>query len=1210
MSANTTTIRTLFDTGHNIDRPIEKVISYAASQDVRLKAEIDEYVVTDSIENQLEELLTKMQLAMDRGGANEVGVWVSGFYGSGKSSLTKYLGLALDQRCVVDGVPFLKRLQDRLKRPQTKALLSTVSQRFPAAVVFLDLASEMVAGATMEEVSTVLYYKVLQWAGYSKNLKIAALERKLKKDELYEKFCAKVLEDTGVSWGEMQNDPLVVDSLVPDLAHHFYPTLFKSSMSFTTTMEDYIRFETDRVSEMIAIAREHSGKSYVLFVCDEVGQYVGARHNLILNLDGLAKNLKTIGDGKVWIFGTAQQTLTEDDPRAALNSAQLFKLKDRFPIQIDLPSHDIREICIKRLLGKSPVGAKVLGELFDKYGQRLRQDTSLQDAKFYEAGLDRDNFINLYPFLPAHFDILLQLLSELAKSTGGIGLRSAIKIIQDILIDREEGHRPLADAAVGVLVTTVTLYDALEQDIERSNGSIHNAVKKAFIRFSANPLHLAVCKTIALLQILKNMPVTRHNVASLLQASVDGSSERDAINKAIEDLIKDPHVPLGEQDGGLRFFSEKLNDIEKERAELPVRSIETRKIFYEALKDAFDPLPSATLNDSLTLKAGIKTQQGAQQISLAGEREEIQFVVEIVEPADIDKGRERIKDESRQRTQQDRLFLLGLSETDFDDKLSDIYRCREICQRHRNDPDQEIKEYCAAQNDRAEKLVTTLRHAIKKRLNKGSFLFRGNATAVDTLSTDTNEAASKFLSQAAPQIFSKYSEAPVRVETELPEKFLRAPSLVSITSKLDPLSLVKTTGGKQHIDTNHKAVVSLRDYLDRSGTVEGKKLTDVFGSSPYGWSPDTVRYLVAAMLRGGEIRLKVGGRDITAPGDQAFSALKNNASFKNVGVALRDTKPSMDVCALASDRLTQLIGESVLPLEEDICKHALKAFPEIQYQLSPTLSKLRELRLPGEDRLDSALNQIKELLLADASDAPERLGKEESTLFDNITWAKTVLKELGHGLDRTIRDLRHLIDGIQTLPSSGIPGELRRKVADDISNTTLILEADNFHAKAPELNTALTAIEKEVIDAANRLAEEQKTAIRQAEADLKNIPVWAELTQAEQSSTLADLEALQVNATSDLDGVRQLINQQFDMSNRLSDIKKQVQLTGERIRLEREAKKHLKAISVCDPPPRSIRIPARIESVDDLERLIKQLSNLRDQFSTDASSISINLELE
>ncbi len=91
------------------------------------------------------------------------------------------------------------------------------------------------------------------------------------------------------------------------------PNLFKSTTAFNTETADIIRFETDRVQEMIEIAREVTGKQFIIFIIDEVGQYVGSRPNLILNLDGLAKNLKNIGDGKVWIIGTAQQTLTEDD---------------------------------------------------------------------------------------------------------------------------------------------------------------------------------------------------------------------------------------------------------------------------------------------------------------------------------------------------------------------------------------------------------------------------------------------------------------------------------------------------------------------------------------------------------------------------------------------------------------------------------------------------------------------------------------------------------------------------------------------------------------------------------------------------------------------------------------------------------------------------------------------------------------------------------
>ena len=263
-----TQIRSLFDAGKDIQRTIEKVITYQASQEQRLKGEISEYIVTESIEQQLEQLLEKMQVAMETGSSHEIGVWVSGFYGSGKSSFTKYLGLAFDERVVVDGRPFLRHLQDRLRRPTTKALLSKLVASFPAAVVMLDLASEQIAGASLAEVSTVLYYKVLQYAGYSRNVKVAALERRLRKEGRYAEFEQAFRDTTGEAWSDYRNDELVVDSVVPRLAHKLYPNLFRTEQAFTTASGDIVYLMNDRVEEMIDVVREASGKEHIIFVID------------------------------------------------------------------------------------------------------------------------------------------------------------------------------------------------------------------------------------------------------------------------------------------------------------------------------------------------------------------------------------------------------------------------------------------------------------------------------------------------------------------------------------------------------------------------------------------------------------------------------------------------------------------------------------------------------------------------------------------------------------------------------------------------------------------------------------------------------------------------------------------------------------------------------------------------------------------------------
>ncbi len=1203
-------IKELFDPAKDIYRTIEKVITYSASQEARLKAEITEYIVTDSIEEQFERLLTRMQAAMEMGGENEVGVWVSGFYGSGKSSFTKYLGLALDESVAIEGTPFLKYLQDRLNKSQTRAQLAALASRHSAAVVLLDLASEMLAGATMEDVSTVLYYKVLQWAGYSRNLKVAAFERRLQKDSRYEEFTNRIQNELETPWKEVQNDPLVIDSLIPEIAHEMYPQLFKSSTAFSTETTDFVRFENERVKEMLDIVRETTGKEFVVFIIDEVGQYVGSRQNLILNLDGLAKNLKAIGEGNAWIIGTAQQTLTEDDPRAALNSPELYKLKDRFPIQIDLESSDIKEICYRRLLGKSPGGQQELEGLFDKFGQALRHNTKLQDARYYDSDFDKTTFVNLYPFLPAHFDILLHLLGALAKSTGGIGLRSAIKVIQDILVEGPDDQEPVANRPVGWLATTVTLYDALEKDIRRAFLSIHKAVGKVKIRFTGSQLHLEVAKTVAVLQVLGNMPVTAQNVASLMHAGIDAPSQRDKVDAAIAELINDAIVPFGEKDGNLCFFSEKLNDIDQERAQIPLRSIETRRIHNEALRDAFSPLPLTRLHGSLAVTTGLKAIVGSMVSPLAGERETIQTMVEFVAPQDYDTARTRLIEESRQRSAQSTIYLLGRTSSDIDDKVAEIYRCREIHQRYRNDPDAEVKDYCAAQTDRATKLTGELEHLLKCCLSQGSFVFRGQTTAVDSVNPDVIDATKKHLGDVAEQVFDRYGEAPVRAETALAEKFLRVGNLKAVSSAVDPLGLVQVSGGTPHIKTDHKAVVSIRDYIDRLGTVEGKRMLEHFTDAPFGWSQDTLRYLVAAMLVAGEIKIKVSGREVTVNGQQAIDALRTNNSFKVVGVSLRDERPSNEVLARAATRLTDLVGDTVIPLEDEISKTATKQFPKFQHQFGPLAEKLDALGLPGGDVIRSLNQDLADVLLTDASDAPQRLGSEESPLYDGLKWAIEVDRALKNGLEQTVRELQQHRRDIESLPDTGVPGKLRQDLAYELNQVGERFARDDFYTHLTDLSTSLTAIKSCSREAAIEMAQTQRTSIKEAAETLQRMPQWAELGRDEQSQVLSQVDEITVISTEDLAGIKKLLNQSFVVRSQIDEIRNGIIKTAherQMSRLEEERKEAKK--SGQTKLSRSVNIPATISCAADLEELIRTLQALKAELAI-YSDIEVTIKIE
>lgn len=1198
-------IKKLFDPSKDIYRTIEKVITYSASQEARLKAEITEYQVTDSIESHFEELLSKMQLAMEAGGPNEVGVWVSGFYGSGKSSFTKYLGASLDESVQIDGVRFLKYLQDRMNKPQTKALLGTLASKFPAAVVLLDLASDMVAGATMEEVSTVLYYKVLQWAGYSRNLKVAAFERRLQKDGRYEEFTNRIQSEHGVSWAEIQNDPLVIDSLIPEIAHELYPALFKTSTSFNTEASDFVRLEGERVKEMIEIVRNKSNKENIIFIIDEVGQYVGSRPNLIQNLDGLSKNLKDIGDGKVWIIGTAQQTLTEDDPRALLNSPELYKLSARFPIQIDLESHDIKEICYRRLLGKSPEGNKQLGDLFDKHGPELRFNTKLQDAKYYEADFDKTNFVNLYPFLPAHFDILLHLLGALAKSTGGVGLRSAIKVIQDVLIEGMHGQKPVADQPVGWLATTVTLYDALEKDIRRAHPSIHKAVEKVSIQFQNSAIHQEVAKTVAVLQILANMPVTVKNVTSLIHPALDVASRFDEVTAAVEDLRQNIYVPFGEKEGNLCFFSEKINNIDQDRAQIGLRSIETRRIQNTALREVFDPLPSARLHGTLSVTAGLKSNTSGMVSSLAGDKETIQMVVELVASEDYETARIRMTEESRQRSSQHIIYAVGRMVREINELVAEIYRSEEIVTRNRNDPDQEVKEYCNSQTDRAKTLAVELVRVLTNCLIQGSFIFRGQVTAVNSLDQDLTEAAKKLLANVAEEVFDRYNEAPVRADTALAEKFLKTGNLKAITAEIDPLGLVQIVGGTPRINSSHKALVSIRDYIGQIGSAEGKRLTEHFSDAPFNWSPDTLRYLVAALLINGEVILKISGREVKVNGQQAIESLRANNTFKTVGISLRDGPLSPELLAKSAQRLTDLVGETVVPLEQEISKLAVKNFPKFQQQYGPLEEKLKNLGLPGVEAIRDLNKDLTDVMETDGSDVPQRLGGADSPLYTNLKWAAEVSTALNNGLEITIRNLRDHWHEIKSLPDTGAPGLLKLNVEESLTQVSERLGQNDFYTRAADLNSALTTVKSLVQNANLQIANEQQETVRIAQKEVQGLYEWQELTREEQFQLLADIEKLSsVETAADLNGLKRLLSQDYTINKQSEILKGKVKELGRQRRTER-----MQEVKEGEKVKRTVHVPLHMTSAAHLDNLIQQLQALKDELMLHPD-IEITLEIK
>src|ERR1700733_7350925 len=121
----------------DLSRKIEEIIQVDQADEQSVHDEITEYVATDSIRDQYHELFRAIADAPSD--PNEsVGVWVSGFFGSGKSSFAKNLGYALENRTVL-GNKFADLFKQQLVDPRTSDLLDLINAKTPTQVILFEV---------------------------------------------------------------------------------------------------------------------------------------------------------------------------------------------------------------------------------------------------------------------------------------------------------------------------------------------------------------------------------------------------------------------------------------------------------------------------------------------------------------------------------------------------------------------------------------------------------------------------------------------------------------------------------------------------------------------------------------------------------------------------------------------------------------------------------------------------------------------------------------------------------------------------------------------------------------------------------------------------------------------------------------------------------------------------------------------------------------
>ena len=590
-------IKSLF--ANDIHRRIEEVIKVDQTSDDILRDEINEYVVTDAIRSHYTNIFDAFRETPNKPHEG-IAIWVSGFFGSGKSSFAKMLGLSIENR-VVAGIPAGDRFAQRAGDNKLQVLLKAINEKIPTHAVIFDVSTDRGIRSGNQSLTEIMYGLFLQSLGYAKDLDLSELEIALEEKGQLEGFEAEYGRLFNKEWSFEKGKVAFALSEASRVLHSLDPETYPMADSWVKAVKNKADISPGKLAERAneLMKRRRPGQA-LMFVVDEVGQFVARDVQKMLDLQAVVQSLGVKGRGKHWIVVTSQEKLGELVSGLDDKKIELARLMDRFPLQVHLEPSDISEVTSRRVLSKNAPAQKVLGELFDQHRGRFTEHTRLTaDIKLPE--LTRDSFIDLYPLLPYQIDLIIQVVSGLrtqggaSKHVGGAN-RTIIKLAQQLLINPAVN---LADQPIGSVARLDQVYDLVEGNI----GSEVRAKISAISKELEHPLAQPVAKVICLLQYVKSVHRTAENIAAALHPGVAADSQFAAVKDALRQLEAANKVRLG--DDGYRIPTPAEDDWERVRNGISPKPGDAHRIYSEVLASFWQPQPSHTLFDTKTFKAGL-----------------------------------------------------------------------------------------------------------------------------------------------------------------------------------------------------------------------------------------------------------------------------------------------------------------------------------------------------------------------------------------------------------------------------------------------------------------------------------------------------------------------------------------------------------------------------------------------------------------------------
>lgn len=1043
----------------DINRKINGVVKVDQDEKAVLVQELNEYVITRELKKHIITFFNNYDESF-RESTADIGVWISGFFGSGKSHFLKMLSYLLENK-EVDGIRAVERFRDKPELnddPATFMLIDKATKGKTHTILFnIDIEGSIHKNKTaVLRVFAKMFYNYLGY--YGENLKVAKLEQFIDKKGKTKEF-QRVFEDkNGSPWLDSRDAYAFFEDDIVATLQEVLGMSKEAASNWFNGSEDVDTSIAQLVSEIKEYVDSQPQNFRLLFMIDEVGQYVGGDTDLLINLQSLVEKIGSECMGKVWVVCTGQEAI---DEIIKARENEFSRIQARFKTRLSLSSSSADEVIQKRILLKTDEAKQDLEQVYSKNDSVLRNlfsfNDAIKDIKGYNAA---GEFVRNFPFVPYQFILMQKVFAEIRKhGNSGKHLSGGER---SMLSGFQEAAQKIEDKDEYALAPFYLFYDTVHSFLDSSIRRVIERCERA--AHDGNGLELPDVNVLKLLYLVRYVDDVKANLDNIVilmanEIQMDKISMREQVRSSLERLLNQNYI--GRSGDTYNFLTDEEQDVQREIKNTPVATADivgriaqmlftdiytTKKFRYGKYDFPFDQMVDGQTVGTLT---------GGMMLRVL-----------TVATDHVDKNELNLLVESKGQV------IVLLADNPYYESLENAMKIRKyVKQRNVAQLPKSMQDIIRAQQDEAGKYEITAADELKKAISCAQFYVDGEHIDIK------NGDAKNKLDQALECLV-------VRVYSEL--------GLITKLAETDA-DIIAVLRGNPNFAPNQNAAAKVENFLEmqyyQNLPTTMSDIQERFQKKPYGWREIDIAAIVAMLIYDQKVTIKYGGTTIQSSDPKLPDMLRKKSEIGKTSIAKREVVSKQKIRTV-KEFLRDFFDEMDVPEDEDgLIRHIKERFNGELEHYDTLNTRYIGHKYPDQNKVKQATALVKGVLsqqndntaliqsvidhedalfdMRDALQEVEEFFKNRVALFDS---AVTYAKELDVDQDYIQRN------------------EAANQALIQIKQITMIPDGGKFqYDRIPELNVLMEALRTAHGAMLNAKRDELREIVRQCMKEIHNL---------------------------------------------------------------------------------------------------------------------------